>query len=375
MRIFQTIHKYDPYITHFEQKYVVKDLSFQEHLKLLISDRFYASHILQPCLSLTNGFYTMWDYESLQLKWARQAGWNETNLKKILFAQVEEYQPDVFYNMSPIRFTHEELKTHLSPNILKVAWFASPEQHQIDFSVYNTLLTNVPLANVARNHDQSFRIDNFQPAHDPIMDNFSRSENPEIDILFYGQYDAQFFKARNKLIESLLQWKRFSDLNIVVALQYNTSYDGILPFRPPEVLQKFLDRHSIYKVTPKKIVRKHSSPPLYGTELYSAISSAKITFNAAVDFSGVNKVNMRNFEVLGCGSHLISDAGIYPPGFVDGENYSSYTSFKDFKEKAVYFLENRQHSIKIAKAGNDMIRLSHSKDLQITKFKNIISTL
>ena len=186
MKVLQAIHSYAPYISHFEKKYNInkKEISFDELKKLLLADRFYAAHILEPVLNDTeNGFYTMWDYPLLQQKWAESKGWNETDLKKILFAQLEEFKPDVFYNCSPIRFDASEIKTQISPKILKVCWYASPEKKDINFKVYKTRLTNLP-PDVQPNSKLDFRSDLFQPAHDPIMDEIMNDTEKKIDIFF-----------------------------------------------------------------------------------------------------------------------------------------------------------------------------------------------
>src|SRR5689334_23264301 len=113
MRVFQIIHSYEPYISRFESAYGISDGShtFESHRQALINDRFYAAHILQPALNgASNAFYTMWDYPALQVKWARERGWLESDVKKILSAQIEEFKPDVFYNCSPIRFSASEIR-------------------------------------------------------------------------------------------------------------------------------------------------------------------------------------------------------------------------------------------------------------------------
>ena len=46
MKVFQTLHAYPPYVSFFEQKNEVDDLSYEAHRKLLIEDRFYALHVL-----------------------------------------------------------------------------------------------------------------------------------------------------------------------------------------------------------------------------------------------------------------------------------------------------------------------------------------
>ena len=355
MKVLQAIHSYKPYLTHFENKYKINrdEVSFEELKALLLKDRFYAAHLLDPVLNDTeSGFYTMWDYPLLQQKWAESKGWNETDLKKILFAQIEEFKPDVFYNCSPIRFDASEINTQISPKILKVCWFASPETKHIDFTVYKTRLTNLP-PDVQPNSKLGFRSDLFQPAHDPIMDEIINNTEKSTDIFFYGQYSRSYFKKRNAMIDQLLTYKKKSKFKIELALQTNTVSKSSYPFSRPTRLKKAFPRKIIH---PSKLVIKNSIQPLYGLDLYKKIASSKIVFNAAVDFSGKYKVNMRNFESLGLGAHLISNDGIYLKEFIKGKQFSVYSNFHEFINIANYMLNNSSESQTIAKAGNDMVK-------------------
>jgi len=50
MRIYQTIHRYDPYIPYFEESYRPKEngYTFQQIIDLLRHDGFFAAHHPQP---------------------------------------------------------------------------------------------------------------------------------------------------------------------------------------------------------------------------------------------------------------------------------------------------------------------------------------
>jgi spore maturation protein CgeB len=98
-------------------------------------------------------------------------------------------------------------------------------------------------------------------------------------------------------------------------------------------------------------------------------------FNAAVDFSGKYKVNMRNYETLGCAAHLISDEGIYPDGFANNEHLTMYRSFEDFIEKAEYFVKHPSVSRHIALQGNSMIKKKYSKEAQWQRFQEIVASI
>lgn len=363
MKVFQILHKYNPYIPYFESKYDVEDLSYEEHRKLLIEDRFYGLHLLQPCLDVTSdSFYTMWNYEKLQLKWAKEKGWNETDLKEILYAQIEEMKPDVFYSASPTLFTNEEVKSRISNSIIKLSWCASPIFEEEKFQAYRSRLTNVPF-HLEDNKKGVFRTDIFQPAYDPVMSNFESNQERPIDLFFYGQYASQYFKQRNELIDKLLNFKAKSNLNIEIALQYKLER---VPVNVPFFWRYFK------KTEPNKLVR-NSAKPLYGIDLYKKISQSKIVFNAGVDFSKEYKVNMRNFEVLGNGAHLLTDNGIYPEHFESNKHFTTYNSFDECAEKINFLIKNPETRLEIASNGNKMIKKDYSKENQWKEFQRIVS--
>jgi hypothetical protein len=364
MKVFQALHTYKPYLNYFEDRYDVSELSFEEHRKVLIQDRFYAAHILKPCLDMTkDGFYTLWDYAGLQLKWAKERGWGETDLKKILLAQLEEFKPDVFYCFSPPLILAEDLES-ISDSVIKICWSAAPGIDSSYFKPYTTRLTNLPI-DVLPKEIAGFRSDLFQPAFDPIMEDFSKNTERPIDLFFYGQYSTAFLE-RNKHIDTLVEFKKKSNLNIEIALQYNVK---TIPY-PKRILNRFMT-----KTIPGQSVQDNTIDPLYGIELYEKISKSKLVFNAGVDFSKNHKVNMRNFEVLGCGAHMISDKGIYPNHFVPGKHFSTYDSIKDCINKVKSLVGNDTFRIEVANEGNEMIKKNFSKDVQWSEFKRIVSTL
>lgn len=368
MKVFQALHKYAPYIPYFEQKYDTEQMPFKEHLATLIADRFYTLHILKPVLDFSEeAFYTLWDYEALQLKWARENGLKETNLKKILFAQVEHYQPDVFYNMSPTFFDKKELAENLAPNIIKICWSASPFFDNELFKLYQSRLTNVPL-DVKPKSEVGFRSDLFQPAYDPLMEKYAENKERPIDLFFYGQYARSIFKTRNKQLDRLLEFKEQSDYNIEILLQYRVEKEPVvnIPY-----IRRFWQK--ITHPSPK--VRQLAGPPIFGLDIYKKISQSKIVFNAGVDFSKEYKVNMRNFEALGCGAHMLSDVGLYPQGFEMGTHFSTYTDIEDCIKKVEILLNNDAKRLSIAKAGNEMVKQTYTKEKQWQQFKKIVASI
>lgn len=367
MKVFQILHIYPPYIPYFEKKYDVKNMSYNEHRKTLIKDRFYASHVLKPCLEESGtGFYTLWDYKDLQLKWAKERGMEETDLVKIVLAQISEEKPDVFYTFSPNRIKKKELDL-MSKSIIKICWSAAPGISNEVFTPYQTRLTNLP-TEVLSEKETGFRSDFFQPAHDPVMNSYAKNEERPIDLFFYGQYWENAFKNRNKSLRRLLEFKQKSNLNIEISLQYKIK-------RQPLINLPFIRRFMHRIISPEIQIRNLAIPPVYGRNLYKKISRSKLVFNAGVDFSGEYKVNMRNFEVLGCGAHLLTDDGIYPDGFEKGVNFSSYKNMDECILKIESLIQDKTKRLEIAKSGHQMITKQYSKEDQWNDFKKIIESL
>ena len=103
MKVYQCIHKYPLHIPLFEKKYRVNDdMDFDTLHRLVIEDGYASTYILHPALQgrTDEVFYTIWDYQRLQSLWAREHGLTTNNLDEIKLAQIEDYQPDVFYNLS-----------------------------------------------------------------------------------------------------------------------------------------------------------------------------------------------------------------------------------------------------------------------------------
>lgn len=369
MKVFQILNKYNQYIPFFENKYDVDAMSYEAHRRTLIKDRFYGLHLLQPILNLEEGsFYTLWNYEKLQLKWAREKGWKETDLKKILFAQLEEYQPDVFYNCAPSSFSPEEMARNIPPSAIKVCWSASPYDQEEVFKSYASRLTNVP-ADIKPKAVCGYRNDYFTPAYDSAMERYGKNEDRPIDLFFYGQYEDNAFKTRNKFIDDLLEFKLSEpERNIKICLQYRLR-------KEPVVNIPYIRRFWQKTVYPSERVLANVDPPTYGLSLYEVLSKSKIVFNAGVDYSGKYKVNMRNFEVLGCGAHMISDRGIYPEGFKMDEHFSTYGSTEECLEKIKSLLEDESLRRRIAQAGNAFITKNYTKEQQWQQFQNIIADL
>lgn len=368
MRVFQFVKQVKPNTKRFEEKYgnVLESLSYNEMRELYLQDRFYSTHILKPILDFdwTNINYTAWDYERLQRKWAEEKGMKYKNPKDTLYAQIEEFSPDVIYNLQPIYFSVDEIR-NIPGTPKKICWFAAPTKKQLDFSAYDARLTNFQL-DLNKTEGIQHKNLHFYPAIDSYMNTIGKNEKRDTDILFYGQYVKDYFTKRNKLINQLVDFK--SKYNIKVHLLHSI-------IDKPIVNIPYIRRKLRKVIFPPQNILQRNNGALFGADLYDAISKSKIVINADADFAGEYKFNMRNFETTGCGAMLLSDKGIYPEGFVEGDSYVEYEGFDNLMEKATYYLENEEERLRIANKGRETISQIYSKENQWKEFLKICESI
>ncbi len=127
MRLFQNSGLYPAYIPRLRELSAGAE-SFASQLGIFLDDRFGACHFLKPVLDRhSDAFFTNGDDEQLQRQWAREHGMPaQSTLAAILLAQIEEHRTEVFYNLDPVRYPSEFIRT--LPGCVKksIAWRAAP---------------------------------------------------------------------------------------------------------------------------------------------------------------------------------------------------------------------------------------------------------
>ena len=359
MRLFQNSGLYPAYVPRL-RKLTENCFSFVSRIEAFLADRFGACHFLKPVLERDSAaFFTNGDDEQLQRRWAQEQGMpSKVSLASILLAQIESHRTEVFYNLDPMRYQSDFVRS--LPGCVKkaVAWRAAPSPGA-DFSAYDLVVCNFP--SILEGYRQrGWRAEYFSPAHDPEMDSYAANSDRPIDVLFVGGY-SRHHRKRAVVLEavSLLRDK----LTIVFCLDRSRltrlAESAIGHFLP-------LTSHS----RPADI-RAVSHAPVFGRELYKMISQAKIVLNGAVDMAGQDRGNMRCFEAMGCGSLLLSDEGNYPASMVAGDNLVTYSAPNIALDLIRQLLKSEDQRSGISVAGNAMISEKYSKALQWERFINL----
>ena len=338
--------------------------SFIDRLSVFLQDRYGASHLLKPVLDHdSSAFLTYGNAVGLQQAWAREHGLpRTTDAAKILLAQIEEHRADVFYNLDPLRFDSSFVRRLPSCVKKSICWRSAPSPGA-NFGAYDLVVCNFPIF-MDMWRALGFRTAYFVPAHDPRMDDFVGADERRIDVSFVGVY-SRHHVGRAQVLEVIA--RECANYNIVFCLDRSRltrlaeSPAGLVPplkrYRRPSA------------------IRRVSSEPVFGLDLYKTIGNSKIVLNGAGEIAGPDRGNMRCFEALGCGALMVSDSGHYPDGFVSGENMLTYDTPKEAARLIARALDEWPSAESIASKGYEMVRTRYSKESQWRSFLGLVDAL
>ncbi len=356
MRLFQNSGIYPSYRPRMDA-IARAATTFEARRRAFLDDRSGACHFLKPVLDHdATAFFTNADDLPLQKMWAAQNGLPAAAPPEtILLAQIEQHRTEVFYNMDPVRYQSDFIRRLPGCVRKSIAWRAAPSP-RMDFSAYSAIVCNFP-AILSGYRRMGWRAEYFSPAHDPVMDEFASNEDRPIDVLFVGGY-SRHHRRRAQVLEAVARLgERYT-----VRLHLDQSRLNRLAESPLGSLLP-LRRHK----RPASI-RALAKPPIFGLDLYRALSQAKIVLNAAVDMAGEERGNMRCFEVLGCRAAMVSDAGKYPSEMDSEHSMIMYTDPHNVAAIVENFLRDGAQRRAIADRGFEVMRNRYSKQRQWTEF-------
>ncbi len=365
MKLFQTAGFGRQYLSSFNViNWTTKFSSFNERRVALLQDRYEATHILKPIYDGDEqSFFTVADDLTLQRLWAEKYGLATTDLDEILLAQIEEFKPDVLYQLDPILLPSSFVR-RLPACVKKViAWRAAP-LGGADISAYDLVVSNFETLN-ARWREIGLHTAWFSPSWDPEMAQYAQNFDRPVDVFFTGSYArttghedriatlatiaelSDYYQIDLRIMHK--KWGRFADKPLIRWLP--------VPIRLPVSL------------------RRGTREAVYGRKMYQMISQSKIVLNPATSIAGEIRGNIRCWEALGCGACMLGSAGQYPEGFEAGINFESFVSNDDLKNKIIALLADEPRRKLISEAGADMMKRVWSKERQWQDFQSLVSKL
>lgn len=363
MRLFQNSGVYAGYLPRLAR--LSRDCgTFAERRDAFLADRYSACHVLQPVLLMdTDSFFTNGDDEILQRMWGREHGMpGGVSLESILLAQIEQHRSEVLYNLDPVRYGSAFVSRLPGCVKAKVAWRAVPAG-DADFFAYNRVVCNFPgilLGYEAAGTKTAY----FSPAYDPVMDRYAANADRQVDVLFVGGF-SRHHRRRAEVLEAV------ASLGAQANVIYHLDRSRLTRLAESPVGRLLpLGRHR----RPQAICAL-SADAVFGLDLYTALSHAKIVLNGAIDASGVDRGNMRCWEAMGCGALMLSDEGIYPAGMLPGRDFVTYRDGAEAVAKISQILSNSNVCRTIAAQGHSSIAESYSKAKQWEAFVRVVEEI
>ena len=360
MRLFQNAGIYVSYIPQLRA--LTRNVSsFQGMQRAFLSDRFGAAHVLEPVLAHDpSAFFTNGDDLPSQQQWALENGLSpRAQPDEILLAQIEHHRTEVFYNLDPMRYDSDFIKRLPGCVRKSIGWRAAPSP-RADFAAYDLMLCNFPSI-LESYRAREWKAAYFTPAHDPVMNAFAANKVRPIDVLFVGGY-TRHHRRRADLLEAV------AELQGTVKVHFHLDKSRLTRLAESPLGRLLpLNRHR----RPASI-QSVSLAPLFGLDLYAALSQARIVLNGAIDMAGADRGNMRCFESMGCGALMLSDAGNYPQGMTDGVNMLTYNNVAEAVSTIADALQRPDDIDRLAHCGFEMISTRYSKSNQWQDFQVLV---
>jgi hypothetical protein len=362
MRLFQNSGVPPSYLSRHRR--ALQNATFRDQIAHFLDNRYGALHFLAPVLSGDDtAFFTNGDDEVLQRSWAREMAMPaKASLVDILLAQIDFHRAEVFYNLDPIRYGNDFVRKLPGCVRKAIAWRNAPSPIA-DLSEYDLIVCNA--ASMLRRYERcGWKTSYFSPAHDPVMDEFSRNDDRPIDVLFIGGYSRHHMR-RARVLEAVAGLRDKYRIEFCLARSRLTrAAESPMGYFAP-----------VGKYRRPRSIRIVSHEPVYGRDLYARISRSKVVLNGAGDAECEDRGNMRGFESMGCRGLLLSEEGAYPAGMVGGQTLVTYQSSTDLLVKLRELLQAPEVMLGIAEAGHEMISREYSKQAQWIAFKTLVANI
>jgi len=332
----------------------------------------------------------------MQKAWINENGLKDDfSIEDIVNKQIEYFKPDVVYFQDSITFSGRFINSlrKKNPSIRLIignlgSLFSSGQVD--DFKEFDFMTVCAPvIAENLNNHGINNTIVIPHAFDGRILEKINDSNPyPQTDLIFTGSIlpGAGFHTRRLKIIESLIKEKVNLDYYGVLP---DNSFIGLLKRKASYSAAHFFDYIGMKVITdsfplilkgrghttmPKKTkisskLQKIAKPPLFGLEMFKALSNAKMGFNIHADFSGDYAINMRMYETTGVGTCLITDMKKDLHKYFDIYNeVVTFSSVDECVEKVKYLVNNPQECSKIAANGQKRTLKEHNFESRVDIF-------
>ena len=384
----------DDYLTRNPQ---VKSLSYQaQHVHLM--QQYFAWSDNYGRLLAAKGLETMeivgnagW----MQKSWARENGLNSSaSQEEIVLNQILKFQPNIIYFQDSITYNGrwiQLLRSKLPELKLVIGNLCAPfGSAQIDsFKAFDYFTV---CSSFFKHQLAKYQIDSVNIAHAfdrRILDHLGNDNPyPQTPLVFLGSIiaDEGFHALRRQVLEELvignIPFEFYGNLP-------DRSLIGLWKKQASFLTSHWLDAIGLQSVTdhiptirkgrshntmPKGLqispqLYKMARQPLFGLEMFKALSRAQIGFNIHLDCAGDYAANMRLFETTGVGTCLLTDRkSNLKDFFVEDEEVVTYGSAGECLEKIRWLIDHPDRCRTIALNGQKRTLEQHNFENRVDQF-------
>jgi spore maturation protein CgeB len=332
----------------------------------------------------------------MQKKWAEENGTMLNNLHDIAFEQAKAFSPEIiWYDYYDLRL-FDRIRSEIKSIRLALGWTGSAV---VDFNILNKtdiVLSCAPetVENLKKTGIKSEHLNHaFNTEILKGLD--TESIKKDMGFIFIGQIfkGNEFHNKRELLLKELLkntELKIYSPLyhhniySIGKSIAKKFGYAMLYPFEKIPFVKKLLIGNVIFQELKRskdtslkpyeREIKKKVLPPVYGTNMYSTISRAKVVLNIHADSSYRYASNMRLFETTGIGTCLLTDwKENLRYLFDDGNELISYRSPEECIEKVEWLLKNESEYIRIGKQAQIRTLKEHTYTQRVEELLMIIN--
>lgn len=355
MRFLQIFSFYPDYLNQWYHRHTgLSQQPYEIQAELLFGDGFSASHLFWLELKRfgCESRCVVANCEPMQRAWAHEHGYKVSGRNwsmEILKKQVDHYRPDIVYCCDPITFDSRFIRSLSVRPPLVVGWRAASIPPWCDFTEFDLILSNDPVSPEICKKQGARATRHFLPGFPAWIADAVKDEPKVHDLVFCGQFSHEHL-GRVALAEQLSMH----------ALQTG----------------EFTPAFFIYKGDEWKF--HHAGPFVktarWGLDMYREIRRGKIGFNNVIDFAKGESGNMRQFEVTGCGSLLLTEHHeSLLEHFTPGREVETYSSFGELVEKIRFYSQNDSAREEIARRGQERCLRQHGMTHRTQQLVDILS--
>jgi hypothetical protein len=282
----------------------------------------------------------------LQHAWARDHNVRLSRLTRLgpLFAQVEEFVPDVVYVQDVNALSPRTLRKLRGQRRLVVGQIASAAPPASQLAPFQLLLTSFPHF-VTRFRSLGIASEYFRLGFDPRVLSRLRVESPRMDAVFVGALGRARHSRGNELLER-------------VARQVPIQFWG----------------YGVDAWPSDSAMRSRYHGEAWGLDMFSVLARSRIAINRHIDVAEDYANNMRLFEATGVGTLLLTDekrnlADLFEP---DNE-VATYADEAELVEKIGYFLLHEEERAAIARAGQERTLREHTYEHRMRELVEVVA--